>query len=71
VRCTSVDIPLAPPLAHTSGGGGGGGSGGPSVLRLRVEIMGSQKRRIAGNSQSDLIMIYPIIFTRTRTASNY
>jgi hypothetical protein len=34
---------------------------------VRVEIMGSHKCRIAGKSQSVLIMINPIIFTRTRT----
>jgi hypothetical protein len=37
-----------------------------SWLRLRVEIMGSQKCGAVGNSQSGLIMISPIIFTRTR-----
>jgi hypothetical protein len=36
-------------------------------VRVRVEIMGSQKCRILGKSQSVLIMINPIIFTRTRT----
>jgi hypothetical protein len=35
-------------------------------VRVRVEIMGSQKCRIAGKSQSVLMMINPIIFTRTR-----
>jgi hypothetical protein len=34
---------------------------------VRVEIMGSQKCRIVGKSQSVLIMISPIISTRTRT----
>jgi hypothetical protein len=34
---------------------------------VRVEIMGSQNCRIVGKSQSVLIMITPIIFTRTRT----
>jgi hypothetical protein len=38
-----------------------------SALRVRVEIMGSQKCRIVGKSQSVLIMINPIIFTRTRS----
>jgi hypothetical protein len=37
-------------------------------LRVRVETMGSQKCRIVGKSQSVLIMINPIIFTRTRMA---
>eukprot|EP01047_Picozoa_sp_COSAG01_P029218 COSAG01_NODE_1996_length_8691_cov_10.109055_9_plen_127_part_00 len=36
-------------------------------VRVRVEIMGSQKYRIVGKSQSVLMMIHPIIFTRTRT----
>jgi hypothetical protein len=36
-------------------------------VRVRVEIMGSQKCRIVGESQSLLIMINSIIFTRTRT----
>jgi hypothetical protein len=35
-------------------------------VRVRVEIMGSQKCRIVGKSQSVLIMIDPITFTRTR-----
>eukprot|EP01047_Picozoa_sp_COSAG01_P026603 COSAG01_NODE_1720_length_9391_cov_27.761085_6_plen_142_part_00 len=38
-----------------------------SLLRVRVEIMGSQNCRIVGESQPVLIMIDPIIFTRTRT----
>eukprot|EP01047_Picozoa_sp_COSAG01_P027481 COSAG01_NODE_1814_length_9172_cov_220.138212_10_plen_212_part_00 len=33
-------------------------------IRVRVEIMGSQKRRIVGKSQSVLMMIDPMIFTR-------
>jgi hypothetical protein len=37
-------------------------------LRVRVEIMESQKCRIVGKSQSVLIMMNIIIFTRTRTA---
>jgi hypothetical protein len=36
-------------------------------LRVRVEIMGSQKCGIVGKSQSVLVMINPMIFTRTRT----
>jgi hypothetical protein len=37
------------------------------MLWVRVKIMaGSQKCRIVGKSQSVLIMINPIIFTRTR-----
>jgi hypothetical protein len=39
---------------------------GAEQLRVRVEIMGSQKCRIVGKSQSVLIMINLIIFTRTR-----
>jgi hypothetical protein len=30
-------------------------------VRVRVEIMGSQKCRIVGESQSDLIMTHPMI----------
>jgi hypothetical protein len=38
------------------------------ILRVRVEIMGSQNCRIVGKSQLVLlIMINPIIFTRTRS----
>jgi hypothetical protein len=37
-----------------------------SVIRVRVEIMGSQKCRNVGKSQSVHIMINPIISTRTR-----
>jgi hypothetical protein len=35
-------------------------------IRVRVEIMGSQQCRIVGKSQLVLIMIDPVIFTRTR-----
>jgi hypothetical protein len=35
-------------------------------LRVRVEIMGSQKCRNVGKSQSLVIMINPMISTRTR-----
>ena len=35
-------------------------------MRVRVEIMGSQNCRIVGKSQSVLVIINPIIFTRTR-----
>eukprot|EP01047_Picozoa_sp_COSAG01_P006221 COSAG01_NODE_225_length_21277_cov_71.340023_4_plen_98_part_00 len=35
-------------------------------VRVRVDIMGSQKCRIVEKSQSLHIMINPIIFTRTR-----
>jgi hypothetical protein len=38
-------------------------------LRVRVEIMGSQKCGIVGKSQPALIMINPMIFTRTRRAT--
>jgi hypothetical protein len=36
-------------------------------VRVRVKILGSQKCRIVGESQAVLIMIDPIISTRTRT----
>jgi hypothetical protein len=36
------------------------------LIRVRVEIVGAQKCRIVGKSQSVLIMVNPIIFTRTR-----
>jgi hypothetical protein len=64
---------------HVEKGGGGGVDsaavdcrphGGRTTLtlptRVRVEIMGSQKCGIVGKSQSILIMIHPIISTRTR-----
>jgi multidrug efflux pump subunit AcrA (membrane-fusion protein) len=35
-------------------------------IRVRVEITGSQKCRIVGKSQPVLMMINPMIFTRTR-----
>jgi hypothetical protein len=50
-----------------------GGSGSPPPplgighRRVRVEIMGSQKCRTVGRSQPVLIVIHPMIFTRTRT----
>jgi hypothetical protein len=37
-----------------------------ATLRVRVEIMGSQKCRIVGESQPVLIMIDPMISTRNR-----
>eukprot|EP01049_Picozoa_sp_SAG25_P004474 SAG25_NODE_283_length_10420_cov_9.898382_5_plen_193_part_00 len=42
------------------------------IIRVRVERMGSQKCRIVGKSQLlvVLIVIYPIISTRTRTVPN-
>jgi hypothetical protein len=52
------DEPICSPLALLPAS--------PVVLRVRVEIMGSPKFRIGGKSQSLLIMINPIIFTRTR-----
>jgi hypothetical protein len=45
--------------------------GGCRDIRVRVEILGSQKRRIVGKSQSVVIMINPIIFTRTRMYHMY
>jgi hypothetical protein len=39
------------------------------VLRVRVETMGSQKCGIVGKSQAVLMMINPMIFTRTRRRS--
>jgi hypothetical protein len=39
---------------------------GPHAIRVRVEIMGSQKCGIVGKSQPVLTVINPIIFTRTR-----
>jgi hypothetical protein len=38
----------------------------PRLVRVRVEIMGPGKYDSVGKSQSVLIMINPIIFTRTR-----
>eukprot|EP01047_Picozoa_sp_COSAG01_P011636 COSAG01_NODE_511_length_16061_cov_15.815875_9_plen_43_part_00 len=35
-------------------------------VRVRVEIMGSPKCGIVGKSQSVLVMIDPMIFTRSR-----
>jgi hypothetical protein len=37
-------------------------------VRVRVEIMGPEKYENAGKSQSVLLMISPIIFTRTRSS---
>eukprot|EP01047_Picozoa_sp_COSAG01_P070653 COSAG01_NODE_10770_length_2083_cov_171.070060_2_plen_89_part_00 len=44
----------------------GSDKGWGRILRVRVEIMGSQKCRIVGKSQSFLFMIDPIISTRAR-----
>jgi hypothetical protein len=38
-----------------------------ACIRVQVEIMGSQKCRIVGKSQSAVMMINPIIFTHTRS----
>jgi hypothetical protein len=51
-----------------AGNGEHGAGPGHTHLRVRVEIMGSQKCGIVGKSQSVLITINPIIFTRTRTS---
>jgi hypothetical protein len=40
------------------------------VIRVRLEIMGPGKCGIVGKSQSALMMINPIIFTRTRTITH-
>jgi hypothetical protein len=56
------------PLVHVGAIVGSGLTRGQKV-RVRVELMGSQTCRIAGESQSVLIMINPIIFTRTRRCS--
>eukprot|EP01047_Picozoa_sp_COSAG01_P007348 COSAG01_NODE_279_length_19520_cov_41.772154_1_plen_45_part_10 len=40
------------------------------MVRVRVEIMGSQKCRNVGKSQPVLTMINPIIFTRTRSSAS-
>jgi hypothetical protein len=42
----------------------------PSISMYGVEIMGAQKCGIVGGSQPALMMIYPIIFTRTRSADS-
>jgi hypothetical protein len=41
----------------------------PAAIPVRVEIMESQQCRIVGKSQSILMMIHPIVSTRTRTTS--
>eukprot|EP01047_Picozoa_sp_COSAG01_P046947 COSAG01_NODE_4444_length_5017_cov_4.901179_4_plen_409_part_00 len=46
-------------------------TGVATVRRVRGEIMGSQKCRIVGKSQSVIIMTNPIIFTRTRRPQDY
>jgi hypothetical protein len=46
-------------------------AGAAHTLRVRVEIMGAQKCRIAGKSQSVLMMTNPIISTRTRTPATH
>eukprot|EP01047_Picozoa_sp_COSAG01_P042232 COSAG01_NODE_3675_length_5804_cov_4.926919_5_plen_174_part_00 len=48
-------------------GGAGRGEARPELIRVRVKIVGSQKCGIVGKSQSALIMIDPIISTRTRS----
>ena len=41
-------------------------AGATAMVRVRAEIMGSQKCGIVGKSQSVLLVINPIIFTCTR-----
>eukprot|EP01047_Picozoa_sp_COSAG01_P090733 COSAG01_NODE_22515_length_852_cov_1.183267_2_plen_132_part_00 len=45
--------------------------GRPIDVRVRVKIMGSQTCRNVGKSQSVLIMINPMISTRTRICTRY
>jgi hypothetical protein len=40
-----------------------------AAKRVRVKILGSQKCRVVGKSQTVLIMTNPIIFTRTRSST--
>jgi hypothetical protein len=59
-----------PACAVISGGPRNTHSPSPTIrnrLRVRVEIMGSQQCGIVGKSQSVLMMIHPMISTRTRT----
>jgi hypothetical protein len=51
-----------------SGGNRAGGGWGSSFIRVRVEMTGSPKCGTIGKSQSVLMMINPIIFTRTRVS---
>jgi hypothetical protein len=61
-RCVRACALRSLPLRSDTGGGNA------DLLRVRVEIMGSQKCRIVGRSQPVLIMIDPILFTRTHTS---
>eukprot|EP01047_Picozoa_sp_COSAG01_P002225 COSAG01_NODE_58_length_30193_cov_12.302020_8_plen_102_part_00 len=54
------------PHARAVSSRGQGVHNGRAGLRVRVEIMGSQKCGIVGKSQPVLMMVNPIIFTRTR-----
>eukprot|EP01047_Picozoa_sp_COSAG01_P093188 COSAG01_NODE_24381_length_781_cov_1.016129_2_plen_146_part_01 len=67
-RARRLSLPTTPTSTRGDKTIAGVGSGS-RLLRVRVEIMGSQKCRIVGKSQSVLMMIDPIIFTRTRTAT--
>jgi hypothetical protein len=52
-------------LCQSGGAAAGAACGMSWHLRVRVEMIGSQKCGIAGKSQSDLMMTNPMIFTRT------
>ena len=71
--CAAQSEPSCAAHRHTPKATDGGLSSGMAVTaapggarRVRVEIIGSQNCRIVGKSQSVLIMINPIISTRTR-----
>jgi hypothetical protein len=65
-----VSSPSSVPMWHRSSPPCSGSHPSFAYLRVRVERMGWQTCRIVGESQPVLIMISPIISTRTRSSSS-
>eukprot|EP01047_Picozoa_sp_COSAG01_P046991 COSAG01_NODE_4451_length_5007_cov_5.064181_3_plen_173_part_00 len=65
--CTSDDAVSTRIIRTMIGGRSHRSNRRPVVARVRVEAMGSQTCRIVGKSQPALLLINPMISTRTRT----
>eukprot|EP01047_Picozoa_sp_COSAG01_P031941 COSAG01_NODE_2290_length_7984_cov_10.803424_1_plen_237_part_00 len=70
-RVAGADLRPVHLRARPEAGGLRGCGAAATVVRVRVEITGSQQSRTVGRSQPVLGMINPIIFTRTRTHARW